>query len=58
MLRWLYDKMLMQSKFISFLAHKKSEEVTGEEEEKEADNKDMIILTSDICGWAGIAQLV
>jgi len=38
MLRWSYDKMLMQSKLISFLAHKKSEEVKGEEAEKEVDN--------------------
>jgi F0F1-type ATP synthase gamma subunit len=30
----------MQSKFISFLEHKKSEEVRREEAEKEADNNE------------------
>jgi hypothetical protein len=40
MLRQSYDKMLMQSKLISFLACRKSEEVKGEEAEKEVDNND------------------
>jgi hypothetical protein len=36
MLRWSFDIMLMQFKFISFLACKKSEEERREEAEKKS----------------------
>jgi len=51
MLRWSYDKMLIQSKLISFLARKKSAEVEGEEAEKKLTTMKIILTTSGSGGY-------